>query len=156
RSLKRIKFSEDTKDNPTYETLSFSKPKASSARRQWINRFRNEEFEQLKKDLQIWNQKGLTVENIFETEGQAILDWAIRTSSTVRPLSFILENASREAIKKSISADNCFILNMFLLTEIGLDGINQTSQERLNNRREKIKLLLEIDSDDIRTFMESS
>lgn len=136
---KRVRFSEDTKNSSTFITLS--KPHSAAVRKSWIQRCSNEDYDQLRKDLLSWQQKGLKLVDFFRKEGLTILDWAI-SYPNAKALRFICENISQELIKDTIMKDNFYLLNKFLLVEAGLETRGLTTRERLNNRLEKAGLLL--------------
>ncbi len=154
RATKRVKFSKDTKENLAFTPLA--KPHTSAVRKIWIQRTRAGEYEQLKKDLTSYENRGVKIEDFFRKEGRALLNWAISTMTNAEPLSFICENVPKELIKEMLSSKNYSMLNTLLLEETGMEELNRVTPARTENFGKKIKNLLNIDPNGVREFLENS
>lgn len=142
---KRVRFSEDTKDNDTFTPML--KPDPIAIRNMWIKFFKAGNYERLTVNISIWQQTGLSLERFFKLEGQTLVAWAVNYPYA-GPLCFIFEKISEASIKSTIMKDELKLLKWFLLIEGKLEtDLPLTVQERLDHRIEKAKLFLSLDSD---------
>lgn len=142
---KRVRFSEDTKDNDTFTPLF--KPEPLTIRNMWIKFFNAGNYERLTVKISMWQQTGVSLEQFFKLEGQTLVAWAVNYPYA-GPLCFIFEKIPEALIKSTIMEDELKLLKWFLLIEGKLEtDLPLTAQERLEHRIEKAKLFLSLGSD---------
>lgn len=154
-STKRVTFAANTKIDSTYIPLAKSIPRPSRARKKWLNCCRDGNYVQLSKDLELWKQQGLTIEKIFKTEGLVLLDTALRTSS-FEPFEFICENVPIECIQEALNQDEFHVVDIFLCVETKMRKYLPENYKSMENLAKKINLLLIIDPDGMKKFLEKS
>jgi hypothetical protein len=121
-----------------------------------MDRFRKEEYVELKQDLFSYNLGVDFVDDFFIKHGGSILNWTVIASPSERPLKFLFENVQSEILQKILSADDCLILKNFLIGQSGLEKLKMYSSKTEATQIEKFKFLLKIDPDAVQTFMRES
>jgi hypothetical protein len=139
----------------------FPKPRSKSAdiRKMVIQHFRQERYDPLRKIL---SNRGFLenedeVKNFFLKEGPVILSWAL-DASTVEPLKFLADEniIPKQALQAVLRKRDFSVLRTFLYTQTGIQAAGRYTAELREVQIEKFKILLSIDGDEIRRFMNDS
>ena len=142
RPAKKVKFTSDTKDNPNFTPLA-KKPNTAKLRIIWLRFSREQQYEQLKEELELYQKRGGTLERFFEKEGQILLKEALL--SNPEHLAFMVENVPKESIQQVLQRKNYSLLHSFLLTMTGLEEYDKFDEKELKGCIEKIQRLLNIE-----------
>lgn len=101
-------------------------------------------FEQYKQDL---------IKEFFLEEGFAILKWTVVYISNPKVFSFLVDKLPRSILKDLLETNDFEILKGFLRTEAGEEKFGQKEQQQF--RIDKFKLLLKIDAEWVKKFMDT-
>lgn len=132
---------------------SKQKPGFSAIKKQILQRFRQEEYEQLAQDLFSYGLSRSYIESFFLEEGHPILSWALIGVSTIDPLLFLYKNVPKEILQELLSYKNFSILETFLFGQSGIEDLGWYDATRQKYQIEKFKILLAIDETQVQKFM---
>jgi hypothetical protein len=152
RTKKMLRFSPTTKETAFFSVLG--KPHTSTLRKLWFERCRTNQHEQFIEDLAIFESKGITARKFFEKEGWTILNRAIVSSTNVRELKSIYQFMPKELFVKILCEDNYSILHAFMLGATAIERNGYISTSDLEERYEKIRLLIGLRDVEIISYLE--
>ena len=139
KPTKRVKFSDDAKDDHKFTVLT--KPSITKFRKEWLEHSSKNEYSQLKQKIEKYSQQGGTLEKFFLREGRLILSWALIDVENINALEFIIEHIPQELIKTILKENSYRLLRSFLLVENRLEVEQKINSKQLQDRIQKIKLL---------------
>jgi hypothetical protein len=93
--------------------------------------------------------------DFFRKEGPYLLRCSTLQLSSPQPLRFICEHVPIELLKEVLRSNNYSNINGFLIGQSALEKKGLINQEKLMERDEKIKLLLEIDLKGLENYVET-
>jgi transposase len=133
------------------------KPKPSSIMKTWKQLCNNDQYNILQKEINALKEIGISVED--QEVGEWILRWSLVISRSSKPLTFICNNIhsnviNLESIQAFLMKNHYYMLKDFLRTESGVDSEHAPSEEILNWRTEKFRLLLDMQPDGIQCCFE--
>jgi len=141
------------------ENLIFTsvvKPHSSSLRNKWLDLSRKEEYIQLKQELELYLQRGGTLEKFFKKEGETILYWALIAAEKSKVLHFIVVNVPKKLIVEVLEKKDLSLVKSFLLKEDGIEKYKKLNEDYLKDRCEKLQVLLEVAPEPTKKVLESS
>lgn len=139
---KRVKFLSEINNNLIFSRLP--RVHSSGLRKKWLRWGSLGDFEQLNKEIELYQQTGGSLEKFFRKEGAVILSWALISEATVAPLRFIIEHIPPNFIKPILEQKEDPILDSFLIGESMREKYDDSNQVRLDNIVDKLELLLQI------------
>lgn len=143
KPAKRVKFSNDAKDDPKFVILN--KPSITKLRKEWLQHSCKNEYIQLKQKIEEYYQRGGTVESFFLKEGRLILSWALIDTANIDALNFIIEQVPKDLIKTILQENHYRLLRSFLSVENSLAEGQEINSTQVQDRIQKIKLLEHVD-----------
>jgi hypothetical protein len=141
------------------ENLIFTsavKPHSSNLRNKWLDLSRKEEYIQLKQELELYLQRGGTLEKFFKKEGETILYWALIAAEKSKVLNFIVINIPKKLIVEVLEKKDLSLVKSFLLKEDGIEKYKKLNEDYLKDRCEKLQVLLEVAPEPAKKVLESS
>ncbi len=151
KTRKTVMFSDSAKENVTFAVLG--KPHSAALRKLWFERCRSNQHELFEKDLNKFASKGLSLKKFFEKEGWTILNRAVIGSLSSKELRHICTFIPEGLIVKLLRDDNCSILRAFILGTSETERSRGMNTDDLQERFEKIKILVNLNSVDIINFL---
>jgi hypothetical protein len=162
RPAKRVKFSEDTKDNSVFTPLAQSK---RTAKKQDMNEVilgvwtrlsaagEYELLEQRLKEFKLWHNQAMN--DFFRKEGPYLLRCSTLHWRNPKHLNFICEHVPEYLLREILIADNYSNMRGFLLGHTGMEKKGLINEDMINERCEKLKLLVKIDPKGLEEYTES-
>lgn len=116
-----------------------------------LRRFNKNEYDQLKQDFVKFGITDKELKTFFQQKGTEFLTWVLNASSS-KPLQFLMDVAPTH-LKETLEKDNFYALTYFALGQMGAENLSGYNQKRAENQVQKFKMLLNIDSEAVETFM---
>ena len=161
-SRKRVRFSSEADRNKTYTPLVHSKKpvkKQDSNKlilKLWVRLSQAGEYELLEQRLK---EFGLTqsgaMYDFFKKEGPNLLMYATLYWRNPEHLRFICEHVPENLLRDVLRADNYSNIEGLLLGHTGMEKMGLLDEARINEGREKLKLLMKIDPEGLEEYMKS-
>jgi hypothetical protein len=117
-----------------------------------IERLQKKEFVELRQDLLQYDHQ--TQSEFLAKKGAFLLNWALATNTDSKALAFLCENIPHSILQKTLSGDNYYPLESFLLAEKALEkhGFPIDTEVQI----EKFKILLELDKSGVSKFIDDA
>ncbi len=152
----KVSFAPEVKENLFFSPLLVTKPNSSKFRKKWLEHTDKEEYGQLEQELGAYQQRGGSIKEFFDKEGEVILNWALIGESSTTALDFIIQHISKELIQIKLEQDNHHLLRIFLLGKSIMEQNQQLDLEYFKNLCDKIELLLTIKPETLKKFLKES
>jgi hypothetical protein len=114
-----------------------------------IERLQKKEFVELRQDLLQYDPQSQS--EFFVKKGDILLNWALTINNDSKALAFLCENTPRPLLQKTLSDNNYYLLESFLLAESGREehGLPINTELQI----EKFKILIELDKNGVSKFI---
>lgn len=121
----------------------------------WVRLSQSHQYEELKQAIVNFQLTDRKMVDFFNQKGAFLLRCAILHWREPEALNFIYHNVPVELLKQALCSENYASLETRFLGESALEQENKLTDEILKSRLEKMKLLLMIDADGLKQYMES-
>ncbi len=154
-SHKRPFESADALESPVYTPLKKSTGTSfARLRKQLIKKLESNDLETLEKEIKSFSEQ--LIIQFFETEYPAIFHWLLTISSNTSSFEFVLKMFPLDIFQEKFRENNFLFLTSFLNSRAGMDSLGLLSSEMRALDIERFKLLLKIDPEGIKSFMEKN
>lgn len=116
-----------------------------------LRRFNKNEYDQLKQDFVKFGIADKELKTFFEQKGTEFLTWVLNASSS-KPLQSLMDVVPNH-LKETLEKDNFYVLTYFSLGQMGAENLSGCSLKRAQSQVQKFKMLLNINSKAVETFM---
>lgn len=121
----------------------------------WVRLSQAGEYEHLRQVLSDFHLQGQAMSDFFAKKGSFLLRCAIFYWDNPDSLRFIISNVPQDILQHTLCKDHYSVLESFLRGESILEKMGEVDEERLKNRFEKFKLLLQIDREGLEMYKDS-